>query len=144
MRAPGAARFCLLLSWVLGGCAGQNHSIDYKLYPGPVRDDSELATIRAGNGVHDVLVDGLMFSTADYRAVKVSPGEHVIEWVGDFLASGTGRPNDRYRKSIRITVDLGGGFTYYLQADHYDSPELRHMFWIRIEETGDILNFGDG
>lgn len=59
----------------LAGCASLEPV--YKLYPGPLLQESDLATVMLPHGVA-ISVDGLNVSSAEYRSVQLMPGQYRI------------------------------------------------------------------
>jgi hypothetical protein len=60
---------------ILSGCASSNPV--YKLYPGPLLQDSDLATVTLTHG-DAISVDGLNVASAEYRTVHLMPGLYRI------------------------------------------------------------------
>lgn len=79
---PPVASALLAALWLLtlAACGGQQI---YKLYPGPERPPSELATVQFGFFGHakDLLIDGIFVNGSDYDTIRVSPGLHRLEYM---------------------------------------------------------------
>ena len=60
---------------ILAGCASSSPA--YKLYPGPLLQDSDVATVTLTHG-EAISVDGLNVASAEYRTVHLMPGQYRI------------------------------------------------------------------
>lgn len=137
---PAAARPAWgVLLVLLGACAANEPLPAYKLYPGPLLEESDVATVRAGRRVFDVRVDGLAYLSADYDRVHVLPGTHSIEWRGAYRWDEHRAPEDSFSKKGCAEVELEPGHTYAVRAGHPESAELRTKLWIEIVDTGAVL-----
>lgn len=109
---------------VLGACQSTD-GLSYKLYPGPIRPDSELSIVRLGDA-HNVRIDGLMASRADWAEARLLPGEHAIWWEtelpGPALFGGS-------KAELDDVFDLMPGHIYRLKiaraSGHIYLTELR-------------------
>jgi hypothetical protein len=96
----------------LASCGLANHHV-YKLYSGPERPDLEVATLRFGYGIYDVIIDGMKVNRNDYQVIKLDPGNHVINY------------------GITETVKLKAGHAYSL---HKDIKDYTYR-WIKDDTT---------
>lgn len=98
----------------LASCGLTNHHV-YKLYSGPERPSSEVATLRFGYGICDVIIDGMKVNCSDYQVIKLEPGKHVINY------------------GITDTFKLKAGHTYSL---HKDKEDYTYR-WMKDDTTGE-------
>lgn len=133
-----------MLTFIMCGCAADDQLYVYKLYPGPQLAETEVATIRFGSRVFAARVDGLEFRPGDYDRVHVLPGEHLIDWHGDFWDSYDSDGSDNFTKDACATVDLEKGVVYILGAGDTEMSELELKYWIQAENSGAILFRSNG
>lgn len=126
---------------MMSACAGLSDGAGrvYKLYPGPERPDSEVATLAFGDRVYAMEVDGLEVSAGDYSEVKLLPGEHRINWGATFAVSVMVNPAMSDRADSERTVNLAAGKRYTVEADRTTGPGYRMFLWIEDTETGEAV-----
>lgn len=126
------------ISFLLAGCATTNDYV-YKLYPGPVLDDSELATIRLDDGVYQMKIDGLTFHWADYATAKVKPGQHEIDFTAMFGVSVLVNSSGWDAAGTSGIVDLEAGRTYSARSDRTTGYGYQMFVWIEDVDTGEVV-----
>ena len=131
-------RLLIALSFLLTGCASTNDYV-YKLYPGPVLDDSELATIRLDDGVYQMKIDGMTFHRGDYTTAKVKPGEHEIDFTAMFGVSVLVNSNGWDAAGTSEIVNLEAGRTYSAQSDRTTGHGYQMFVWIEDVDTGEVV-----
>lgn len=129
------AAFAVLLS----ACGGSHSKHAYKLYPGPVLPDSDVATLKFGNRVHAVEIDGLTVSSADYGEIKLKPGPHTIRWGTKFIVSVLINSSGFDSAIADNDVTLAAGHTYSIEADRTTGHGYRMYLWIEDAETGQVV-----
>ncbi len=133
----GLVGLLLLASCVACTSTGAGHT--YKLYPGPSRPAEELATLRFGDGVHSLRVDGLNVERSDYESIDLLPGEHEIAWGSQFLVSVLVNPTGRDEASARVTAELLADHTYTVHGDRTTGPGYQMYLWIEDTATGEVI-----
>lgn len=123
----------------LSACGGYHSEHVYKLYPGPELPDSGVATLKFGNGVHAVEIDGLKVSSADYGAIKLVPGVHAIRWEAIFLVSVMVNASGFDSAEADKMAILSAGHTYTIEADRTTGHGYRMYLWIENTETGEVV-----
>ena len=149
-RGPVLARLSLCaMPILLSGCyvgvgapllysddSGRHHV--YKLYPGPERPQSEIATVKLVSAYY-AQIDGLMVSSGEYRQAVLLPGEHEIHWGQWFAVSVMVDPDMFSEGGLTAVVNLEAGHTYELHADRTHGHGYRKYFWITDAATGDVV-----
>jgi hypothetical protein len=115
---------------------GRDHV--YKLYPGPERPQSELATVRLESAYY-AQIDGLLVDRGDYEQVLLLPGEHEIHWGQWFAVSVLVDPDMFSEGSHTAVVNLQAGHTYELHADRTTGRGYRKYFWMTDAASGDVV-----
>lgn len=133
-----ALLIAVLGSLALGGCATQNAAV-YKLYPGPTLPDAEISTLRFGDGVHALRLDGLSVHSGDYGAIQVLPGQHHLAYGATFAVSVMVNPNMVDSTDTSHTVDLVAGHHYAIQADRTTGHGYRMYLWIEDLQSGEVI-----
>jgi len=126
-----------LTSLLLLACAALP-DVPYKLYPGPVRPDSDLAIVRLGDA-DAAKFDDRIASRGDWSEVLLLPGEHLIEWQTEFGVSVLVEPSGFAMGGNEAKVMLLAGHVYTLRADRTTGPGYRMFFWIRDETTQQVV-----
>lgn len=124
---------------LLSACGTLHETGVYKLYPGPERPDSELATLAFGDRVYTMEVDGLKVSSGDYSEVKLLPGEHRINWGATFGVSVMVNPAMFDRADAEQVVKLAAGHRYRVQADRTTGAGYRMFVWIEDAASGEVV-----
>jgi hypothetical protein len=124
---------------LLSACGGYHSQYVYKLYPGPELPDSDVATLKFGNGVHAVEIDGLKVSSTDYGAIKLVPGVHSIRWEAMFLVSVMVNASGFDSAETNKIASLSAGHTYTIEADRTTGHGYRMYLWIENVETGEVV-----
>lgn len=125
----------LLLIGFLSGCAPLEI---YRAYSGSELPDASLATVEL-KYVNWARFDDQEIDGRKYRAVKLLPGVHHIEWQKTFGVSFLVDPRmfAKYKKSA--TVTLMAGHTYRLRAERTYGPGYVVFFWIEDAATGNVV-----
>lgn len=123
----------------LSACGSLHSQHVYKLYPGPILPDSEVATLKFGSGVHTVEVDGLKVSSADYGTIKLVPGEHRIRWESMFIVSVMVNASGFDSAEADNMANLAAGHTYSIEADRTTGHGYSMYLWIEDAETGEVV-----
>lgn len=123
----------------LSACGGYHSEHVYKLYPGPELPDSGVATLKFGNGVYAVEIDGLKVSSADYGAIKLVPGVHTIRWEAMFLVSVMVNASGFDSAEADKVAILSAGHTYTIEAGRTTGHGYRMYLWIENTETGEVV-----
>jgi len=123
-----------LTSLFLLACAALPEA-PYKLYPGPVQPDSDIAIVRLDD-VGAAKFDGRLATQGDWTEVLLLPGEHLIEWQTEF---GVVDPNGLPTGGNEAKVVLLAGHVYTLRADLTTGPRYRTFFWIRDDTTQQVI-----
>ncbi len=134
-RCPAA--WLLLCVIVLGACAAAPSQHVYKLYPGPVRPDSELATIGLGDGVFSLQIDGLTVNRADFGHVNILPGPHRIKLDTWYLVSVLVDPSGLKSDETGSYVDLEPGHRYLVRSS--DPGGGMRYLWIEDADSGQLV-----
>lgn len=125
------------MSLLLLACAALP-DLPYKLYPGPVRPDSELAIVRLGDA-GAAKFDGRIAARGDWSEVLLLPGEHLIEWQTEFGVSVLVEPSGFATGGNEAKVMLLAGHVYTLRADRTTGPGYRMFFWIHDDTTQQVI-----
>lgn len=124
---------------LMSACGSYRSDHVYKLYPGPELPDSDVATLKFGNLVYVVEIDGLRVSAADYGAVKLLPGVHSIQWEATFVVSVMVNASGFDRAEVDNVALLSAGHKYILEADRTTGHGYRMYLWIEDAETGEVV-----
>ena len=130
--------YVMIFVFVITSCGLTNHHV-YKLYPGPVRPDSEVATLQFGTGVFGVIIDGMKINRSDYREIKLQPGEHVMHWEATFLVSVLIDADGYDQDETTNTVQLKAGHTYTLHKDRTTGHGYEMYLWMTDDTTGKVV-----
>ena len=136
LRARTVA-FISLTSLLLVACAALPET-PYKLYPGPVQPDSDIAIVRLGDA-GAAKFDGRIAARGDWSEVLLLPGEHLIEWQTEFGVSVLVEPSGFATGGNEAKVMLVAGHVYTLRADRTTGPGYRMFFWIRDDTTQQVI-----
>ena len=128
-----------LLFLLLGGCAAAPSQLDYKLYSGPVRPDSELATVGFGDGVYSLQIDGLLVNSADYGRVQLLPGSHRIKFGAWFLVSVLVNPSGYDSAETSNDVEFEAGRSYRVQSGRTTGHGYEMYLWIEDMDSGEVV-----
>ena len=101
--------------------------------------DSDVATLKFGNGVYVVEIDGLRVSATDYGEVKLLSGVHTIRWEATFMVSVMVNSSGFDRAEIDNVAILSAGHTYTLEADRTTGHGYRMYLWIEDAKTGEVV-----
>ena len=63
----------LMVLGMITSCALSSDRV-YKLYPGNVRPNPEIATLRFGTQVHEIIIDDMKVKRTDYGSVNLIQG----------------------------------------------------------------------
>jgi len=129
----------LLLVALIVACASTGAGHAYKLYPGPPRTPVELATLRFGDGVTSLQVDGMRVNSADYERVELLPGKHDITWDATFAVSVLVNPAGRDEAEAAVTTEFLAGHEYSVHGDRTTGPGYRMYLWIEDTATGRVV-----
>jgi len=124
---------------LVSACGSYRSDHVYKLYPGPELPDSDVATLKFGNGVYVVEIDGLRVSATDYGEVKLLSGVHTIRWEATFMVSVMVNSSGFDRAEIDNVAILSAGHTYTLEADRTTGHGYRMYLWIEDAKTGEVV-----
>ena len=124
---------------IVSACGSYRSDHVYKLYPGQELPDSDVATLKFGNGVYIVEIDDLRVSAADYGAVKLLPGVHTIRWEATFMVSVMVNASGFDRAELENGALLSAGHTYILEADRTTGHGYRMYLWIEDAKTGEVV-----
>jgi hypothetical protein len=130
--------FLVVCIFALSSCGYTNHHI-YKLYPGPVLPDSEVATLQFDSGIFEVTIDGMKVKRSDYQEIKLKPGAHEIHWGATFLVSVLIDADGYDRDETTNTVQLKAGHTYTLHKDRTTGHGYEMYLWMTDDTTGEVV-----
>jgi hypothetical protein len=122
---------------LLTACANGNDFL-YKLYPGPERPDSELATLTLDGNVYHATIDGLYVQRLDYSVVKLRPGEHTITYGAVFGTSYLVNAEMEDRIETTETFEMLAGRNYILKSDRTYGPGYVMSIWIEAVPAGEV------
>jgi hypothetical protein len=112
---------------------------DYKLYPGPVLDDSQLATLLLGDGVGVILIDGLMFSAREYASAKLLPGNYHLNWGVHFGVSVLVDSSGQGEANIATAAQFNAGRTYIAKFERTHGPGYQTYLWLEDLDSGEVV-----
>lgn len=138
LQHPEIKYYIVIFVFVITSCGLINHHV-YKLYPGPVRPDSEVATLQFGTGVFEVIIDGMKINRSDYREIKLQPGEHVMHWEATYMISVYIDADGFDQSSTTNTVQLEPGHTYTLHKDRTTGHGYEMYLWMTDDTTGEVV-----
>ncbi len=135
-RLPPAGAVTLVIigsltNLLMSGCTSTPVEEHYlKLYPGPVRLDSDIAIVRLGDA-DTAKFDGRVAARQDWSEVHLLPGEHSIE-LKTFLfgVSVMIEPSGFATGGNGAKIMLMAGHVYTLKADRTTGNNYRLFFWI--------------
>ena len=127
----------LLLLLLLTGCA-THESVTYKLYPGPNKQDSGIATLELYNA-SSAVIDGHHVNYGDYNTVKLLPGNHRIKWTSEHVVSVLIEPSGFAQRESQYEVILEEGHIYQLRSDRTTGPGYRIYHWVEDKTTGSVI-----
>lgn len=130
--------YMMIFIFVVTSCGLTNHHV-YKLYPGPVQLDSEVATLEFGSGVFEVTIDGMKVNRSDYRVIKLLPGEHALQWGAVFIVSVMIDADGFGQTETSGAVLLKADHTYTLHRDRTTGHGYEMYLWITDDTTGEIV-----
>jgi hypothetical protein len=130
--------YIVIFTFFISSCGLNNHYV-YKLYPGPVRPDSEVVTLQFGSGINEVTIDGMKVNRSDYQVIKLQSGEHVMRWGTTFLDSVLIDADGYDYDATTNTVQLKAGHTYTLHKDRTTGHGYEMYLWMTDETTGEIV-----
>jgi hypothetical protein len=122
---------------LLGGCASTDDVV-YKLYAGPQRPDTEIATLHLGHA-SEVIIDGMKVNRSDYDSVTLLPGRHLIRWKTWFGVSVLIEPSGFATRQAGQVLDLKAGHTYILKSDRTTGPGYRTYLWVEDAQSGEVI-----
>jgi hypothetical protein len=125
-----------LATW-LCGCATPTTAV-YKLYPGPVKPDSEISTLHLHNA-SNATIDGISVSRRDYSIIQLSPGEHQVRWTSVHGVSVLIERSGFAEKKSAHKVDLKRGHNYRLRSDRTTGHGYIIYHWIEDVDTGEVV-----
>lgn len=123
---------------MLVSCATTSSQV-YKLYPGKIRPDSELVTLKFGDEVRELVIDGMKVRRSDYGERKIIPGRHEISWGAEFMVSVMVNASGWAETSTTKVVDLEAGHSYAINADRTTGHGYQMYVWIEDAETGEVV-----
>jgi hypothetical protein len=123
---------------MVASCALSSDQV-YKLYSGNVRPNSEIATLRFGAQVHEIIIDGMKVNRTDYGLVKIDAGPHEIRWDADFIVSVLVNPSGYDKTETAVTVELEAGHTYTVNADRTTGHGYGMYLWITDDNSGETV-----
>jgi len=136
MLALQVSILVLFLS-LLSGCATPESAI-YKLYPGPNKPDSGIATLELYNA-SGAVIDGLRVNHGDYAKVHLLPGKHHVSWTSVHGVSVLIEPSGFAQKESQHLIDMEEGHTYRLRSDRTTGPGYVIYHWIEDITTGSVI-----
>ena len=134
-RLPPAGAVTLVIignltNLLMSGCTSTPVEEHYlKLYPGPVRLDSDIAIVQLGKA-YTAKFDGRAVARQDWSGVQLLPGEHSIEWKTLFGVSVMIEPSGFATGGEDAKITLMAGHVYTLKADRTTGNNYRLFFWI--------------
>jgi len=122
----------------LVSCATSSDQV-YKLYPGKIRPDSEVATLKFGPRVHEFIIDGMKVRRSDYGEIKINEGRHEISWGAEFMVSVMVNASGWDETSATKMVEFVAGHSYTVNADRTTGHGYQMYLWIEDAETGEVV-----
>jgi hypothetical protein len=137
VRFSVASYIIIIFSMLLSGCATPTSAV-YKLYPGPTKSQSEIATLELYNA-SSVVIDGLNVSHGDYAVVHLLPGDHHLTWTSVHGVSVLIEPSMFAHKDSQHEITLEEGHTYRLRSDRTTGHGYRIYNWIEDITSGSVI-----
>lgn len=128
----------LVLVLLSGDALARKRREPYVGYPGPVRADEELATLRLEEADWVTFGDERVHR-ALHREIKLLPGSYPLRWGCTFGVSFLVNPQMKDRREYGTTVTLEANHTYTLHVDRTYGRGYRVFFWIEDRATGEII-----
>ena len=130
-----------LFIFALGAIASCALSSDqvYKLYSGNTRPDSEIATLKFGAQVHEIVIDDMKVKRTDYGEIKLDEGLHKIEWSADFIVSVLVNSSGFDKSETSEIVELKAGHIYTINADRTTGHGYRMFLWVTDDNSGETV-----
>lgn len=128
----------LMVLGMITSCALSSDRV-YKLYPGNVRPNPEIATLRFGTQVHEIIIDDMKVKRTDYGSVKLDPGLHEIRWGAEFIVSVLVNPSGYDETGTAVNVELEAGHTYTVNAGRTTGHGYHMYLWITDDNSGETV-----
>jgi hypothetical protein len=112
---------------------------EYKLYPGPVIADSQLATLILDSPVRVILIDGLVFSAHEYASAKLLPGEYHLNWSVHFGVSVLVDSSGFGEADTATIAQLNAGRTYIAKFERTYGPGYQTYLWLEDFDSGEVV-----
>jgi len=122
---------------LLSGCATPE-SVVYKLYPGPNRPDSGVATLELYNA-SSAVIDGFRVSRGDYSKVHLLPGKHYVTWTSVHGVSVLVEPSGFAQGGSQHLITMEEGHTYRLRSSRTTGPGYVIDHWIEDRTKGSVI-----
>jgi hypothetical protein len=128
----------IVIIGMLASCAISSDQV-YKLYSGNTRPDAEIATLKFGALVHEIVIDGMKVERTDYGTIKLDAGFHKIEWGADFIVSVLVNSSGFDKAETSEIVELKAGHIYTINADRTTGHGYRMFLWITDDVSGETV-----
>ena len=138
MNGARSRNVVLLALAICMGSESSASSYAYKLYPGPRRELSEIATVH----IYHASVfsfDGRIADRNDWDEVQMLPGVHTIGWIrfGSYTSHAKGFAPD----GDDAIVDLLAGHVYSFRAAMDYGHQFWSFFWM-VDDTDKLVIAG--
>lgn len=130
---------CLAVLVLATGCATQSvNDYAYKLYAGPERPISELATLDISH-VDTITVDKLKVNRWDYGTVHLLPGTHALRIEKSYGFSVMVEPSMHGSFENTLDVELEAGRTYKVKSERTHGQGYRVFFWVEDAASDEVI-----